>query len=130
MGLPDWLNDEEENEEKVAPHYPTYPGREYFRAFARKEDPETSHDAADSLPSDRIRESQQNVLEVFRTHGRMTDTELIEAYSLTDRPKQSSSGLRTRRSELVDRGLVVFSGEYRLLKSGRNSRIWAAARQD
>ncbi len=42
-------------------------------------------------------------------------------------PHQSPSGLRTRRKELVDAGLVVDTGRRGTLRSGRLSIIWAAA---
>ena len=53
VDLPDWLK-EEEKEEETTPHYPTYPGRKYFQAFARKEDPDTSHVAASTEDANKL----------------------------------------------------------------------------
>lgn len=94
------------------------------RAHARNSDPATSHAAADSLSSDKIRRSQLAVLGFLKAHGPMTDTGLVERYHQT--PMQSPSGLRTRRRELTDKGLVYDTGERVVLDSGRKSIVWAA----
>jgi hypothetical protein len=94
-------------------------------AHARATDPQTSHDAAASIPSDKIRASQQAVLSVLRVHGPMDDTGIIEICMLAQ-PSQSPSGIRTRRSELVAKGLIADSGERRTLASGRKAIIWTA----
>jgi hypothetical protein len=39
-------------------------------------------------------------------------------------PRQSESGIRTRRKELVERGLVEDTGRRDILVSGRKSIIW------
>lgn len=94
------------------------------RAHARRTDPATSHEAADSLSSDRLRASQDAVLAFLRRHGAMTDIELVERYDGT--VQQSPSGLRTRRKELVTRGLVVDTGGWVRTPSGRRSTVWAS----
>jgi hypothetical protein len=100
----------------------------HFHAHARSTDPETSHEAAASIGSDKIRVSQQIVLDLLRVHGPMHDRTLADVYAmLAHLPPQSESGLRTRRSELVARGLVVDSGERVVLPSGRKAIIWKAA---
>lgn len=76
------------------------------RARARRADPETSHEAAKSVVE--LRKRQQAVLEVLKC-GPTTDEELVCKYPYfaweeADYPKQSPSGLRTRRSELVALG--------------------------
>ena len=98
-------------------------------AHARRTDPITSHEAAQSLPSEKIRRSQEAVLTFLRKRGAMTDTQLTEDYPVWcghRYPKQSSSGLRTRRDELVKRGLVVDSGRMEILPTGRRAIVWAA----
>lgn len=92
------------------------------RARARRTDPQTSHDAANSLPSDRIRASQNAVLSFLRRHGAMCDADLVARYD--GEPQQSPSGLRTRRKELERRGLVVDTGTQTLLPSGRWATVW------
>lgn len=43
-------------------------------------------------------------------------------------PRQSESGIRTRRKELTDAGLVEDSGETVTLESGRKATVWRVAR--
>jgi hypothetical protein len=94
-----------------------------FRAKARHSDPHTSHDAARSLSAGELRDSQKAVLGHFRRFGPMTDTDLITVYVGSP---QSRSGLRTRRSELVDRGLIEDTGARKKLPTGRNAIVWRA----
>jgi hypothetical protein len=101
-------------------------------ANARRTDPKTSHDAADSLSEERIRDSQFSVYVLIDHHGAagLSDQDLIRAYTSahlrnpTMYPYQSESGLRTRRSELVRKGLVVDSGRRSTTRSGRKSIVW------
>ena len=85
-------------------------------ARARTTDPVTSHEAA-ARATVKLRASQLAVLRLFEAHQvAMTDPEMIEKYSrfttmLPDRyPKQSTSGLRTRRKELCNAGLIEAVG--------------------
>jgi len=95
----------------------------------RRTDPETSVEAAQSV-QDKIRESQAAVLLVLSTYypEGCTDTELIIMYRMQSNrlaiPRQSESGIRTRRKELVERGLVEDTGKRDILASGRRSIIW------
>ena len=102
------------------------------RAHARNSDPATSHEAADSV-TDKIRASQEAVrLVLDRFPQGLTDTDLIEEYGKLSAlgwvPRQSPSGLRTRRSELVRRGTVVDSGNRALLPTGRRAVVWVMAK--
>jgi hypothetical protein len=58
----------------------------------------------------------------------MTDTKLVELYGLGTEegecPKQSPSGIRTRRSELVEEGIVKDSGRLETLPSNRKAIVW------
>lgn len=97
-------------------------------ARARRADPETSHEAAASLTSDKLRRSQEAVLALLRERGPMDDQHLVREYAWNfdaSAPEQSESGLRTRRKELVQRGLVRATGTVRL-PSGRNAIVWGA----
>lgn len=93
-------------------------------ARARRTDPETSHEAAATV--DALRERQAAVLGVLR-RGPATDEQLAQAYAaVPGAPKQSPSGLRTRRSELVEMGLARHSGAFGQTASGRRTRVWEA----
>lgn len=93
------------------------------RARARSTDPGTSHAAAASLSGDVIRESQRQVFELFLLHGPMHDQKLLEVAAEAG-VRQSPSGLRTRRRELVDAKKLCDSNERATLSSGRKSIIW------
>ncbi len=100
-------------------------------ARARRTDPETSHAAARSLSVRTLRRSQRAVLEVFeRFPPGMTDSDLLTVYRTyratpgVHVPRQSASGLRTRRHELVTAGLLVDSGRRERLRGGRRSIVW------
>ena len=90
-------------------------------ARARRTDPGTSHAAARSISSERIRQSQAYVLGLLVQHGPMTDTALLEAAN-----NVSPSGVRTRRSELVTQGLVEDTGKRVRLETGRHAIVWGA----
>ena len=94
-----------------------------FKAHARPSDPHTSHDAARSLSAGKLRDSQKAVLAHFRKLGPMTDTDLVNVYVGSP---QSRSGLRTRRRELTDRGLIEDTGSKKKLPTGRNAIVWRA----
>lgn len=91
-------------------------------AVARAGDPVTSWEAARSLDEATLRESQKVVLRMLQESGPMTDERL--AYYLMG--VLSPSGARTRRAELVDKGLVYDTGERDRLISGRRAIVWAA----
>jgi hypothetical protein len=95
---------------------------------ARSTDPETSHQAAESIDADTIRVSQASVLYVLAS-GPMTDEELLAEYGRLAasgfvRP-QSVSGIRTRRNELVSAGWVIDTGRRAQMASGRSATVWA-----
>lgn len=98
-------------------------GQEQTRAVARRNDPETSHEAAASVQN--IRASHRRVMQLFRTYGPMTDEQAYEA-AVSDGWKISRSGLRTRRSELCfpRGGGIMDSGRTFKTESGRQAVIW------
>lgn len=92
--------------------------------FARLTDPETSHEAAESVSQ--VSETQKYILKALN-HPR-TDPDLAEAYmNLKNAPQASLSGIRSRRAELVAKGLVKDTGDRVKLESGRNAIVWAVA---
>lgn len=94
-------------------------------AVARRTDPDTSWNAANTIDPDEINERQRHVYEALRYVGPATDIELAVFYFNSGRPWQSPSGLRTRRAELVDRGLVIDTGKRRPTTTGRPAIVWA-----
>jgi hypothetical protein len=96
-------------------------------ARARASDPRTSHEAAKSVSN--ITGTQQAILGLLRTP--LCDSELLVAYRLGIEigamPFSSESGIRSRRAELVEKGLVVATGEYRLSTAGRRMIVWVAS---
>lgn len=102
-----------------------------LKAHARRSDPQTSHDAADSISDIELRLRQAAVLKLFEVMGPMEHQRLIAAYTAhglrLGLPKQSESGIRTRCSELVSLGRVKDSGARVMLPSGRKSIIWTLA---
>jgi hypothetical protein len=88
---------------------------------ARKTDPQTSHEAAESVNN--VTLTQEYVLKALRRAR--TDVQLIEAYrSMRKAPPASESGIRSRRAELVRKGLVVDTGSRQVLPSGRKAIVW------
>ena len=93
-------------------------------ARARRTDPITSHDAAESV--DNITATQSYVLRCLKRPR--VDVELVNAYrAYKTAPRASESGIRSRRAELVDRGLVVDTGRRVRLDSGRYAIVWGLA---
>lgn len=95
---------------------------------ARHSDPDTSHAAAASVR--RIADTHRALLALFEWHPAMTDEQILDQYTtlrtMMDWPRQSPSGLRTRRSELVQAGLIGDSGQRARTTSGRACIIWQA----
>lgn len=75
-------------------------------AHARRTDPQTSHDAAASAGVT-INQSRAHVLKAYEFEA-LADRDLVEVYR---GPKQSPSGLRTRRSELEKSGYLSHAGQ-------------------
>ncbi len=90
-----------------------------IRAVARRSDPDTSWEAARSVTN--LRKSQEEVYAVLAASDGLTDEQIGNWLHAS----QSPSGLRTRRAELVARGLVVDSGKRRVGPTGRRMIVWA-----
>jgi len=97
---------------------------------ARATDPQTSHDAAQSISVESLSAMKRNILKVLQTA--MPDEDLVELYNnvayMNGDKIASPSGIRTARSILVKDGLVVDTGERVKLRSGRNAIVWQVAR--
>lgn len=89
-------------------------------AKARRSDPETSFEAAESIMP-KLNEIQQKVEEyaISRNRWGFTDYEMNEHFNHT------GSTYRSRRAELADRGVIVDTGRRKQRgEGGRNHIIW------
>jgi hypothetical protein len=93
-------------------------------AKARHSDPQTSHDAAESVKD--ITKTQAFILKALRKP--LTDVALVDVYrAYKTAPRASESGIRSRRAELVKRGQVIDTGRRVKLASGRHAIVWQVA---
>lgn len=95
-------------------------------ANARKLDPQTSHDAANSVQH--LTQTQMGILNVLsKTDLPLSDERIIELYEVQVRhgllPRASQSGIRSRRAELTELGLVEPRAFGRTV-SGRRCTLW------
>lgn len=96
-------------------------------AKARKTDPRTSHEAADSVKD--ITATQAHILKMLRTPK--CDEQLVVVFRTNgplDLRMKSESGIRSRRAELVREGRVVDTGKRIKLASGRNAIMWKSVK--
>lgn len=91
--------------------------------FARTTDPETSHEAAQSITN--ITPLKQEILQRLMTP--MTDADLIAVIRNGSRLLVTESGVRSRRAELVQAGLLKDTGAREKLSTGRNAIVWGLA---
>jgi hypothetical protein len=90
---------------------------------------ETSRAAERSLNKKTIEVVRQNIYMILKKKP-MVDWDMIDMYRTRKRaPKASTSGLRSRRAELVRMGLVKDSGKRIKLRSGRYSIVWEAVKK-
>jgi hypothetical protein len=94
---------------------------------ARRTDPATSHQAAAAITAERLTQVQQLVVDQLRTHGPMTDEQLLRSIAVDTGRDFAPSTIKTRRSELVAAGVVVDTSEIRQTRFGRNAIVWALA---
>lgn len=99
------------------------------RAFARTTDPHTSWDAAESLPDDVIRASQQLVLSYIRSVGRAFIKEVEDALE-APLPGRSRARLRSACSELRDLGHLEIADYARPPWSARKAMILQPTRKE
>ena len=100
-------------------------------AKARNSDPSTSHDAAQSITSDKLSETQSAIMVILRETP-MCDEKLVEQFhiweSLGRFPKASDQSIRSRRAELVRAGFVEYAGFDEMMTTGRYGRVWRVVR--
>lgn len=93
---------------------------------ARKSDPYTSHEAADSVVE--VTDTQLAIYKLLKKP--MSDQDLVSAYrnlvASNRAPRASESGIRSRRAELVHLDLIKAFGESKTW-SGRKCLVWRRA---
>lgn len=93
------------------------------RHLARTGDPSTSHEAAQSLRAVTITKTRMAILDLIRAHpDGLTDQDIAVMLPGLASP----SGLRTRRAELVDMGLVADSKRRKPSIANRRMIVWVA----
>lgn len=99
-----------------------------YAPVSRITDPDTSRQAAASISVDSMRETQRVIVDILHRFGPACDEDIAvyarQLASLGEAPKQSPSGLRSRRAELVTAGIVRDSGERAKTSSGRQTIVW------
>lgn len=98
-------------------------------AHARNTDPDTSHEAAESVKH--LTQTQMGILNLMSTTlGHMSDDDIVERYQAKAKlglmPMASVSGIRTRRHELAVLGLIAVK-DYGTTWSGRRCALWGLA---
>lgn len=99
------------------------------RAHARSTDPDTSHAAAAGVGE--LTENQRAVMTIMQMgtvyDKTLLDEELVELYAEWQKqlllPRQSESGIRSRRAELANIGLLE-QGDKRKMSTGSTGRTW------
>lgn len=93
----------------------------------RELDPSTSFEAARSLKTENITKTMSGILDILRNAPRH-DEGLVQSYNALSIhhivPFASDSGIRSRRAQLVELGLVEDSGQRVKTASGRSSIVW------
>lgn len=96
--------------------------------IARSNDPITSLIGADHMHKRGLSRLQQVVLDLFRTHGDMTDSELTDRYHSTPGlPVVADDTPRKRRSDLTRLRLLVETGERRRNHRGQLETVWGVS---
>lgn len=93
---------------------------EWGAAYARRSDPETSHDAADDLRGKKANHLEQIVLGAIREAGErgLTNHEIVAKTGLT----WNCCSPRTR--PLCRKGFIIDSGERRPGPTGKMCAVW------
>lgn len=72
-----------------------------------------------------LTDNQAVVYDVLKQHGPLPDHALVPIAQHVEKVHQTSSGIRTRRAELVAAGLVRQSPVKITMPSGRKAKVWA-----
>jgi hypothetical protein len=91
---------------------------------ARTTDPITSHLAADSISNGEVSKTQKLIISLL-VNGPRADFEIVQMFQDLYPAIASDSGIRTRRAELVSKGVVVDTGfKVKMPHSNRLAIVW------
>ena len=97
------------------------------KAFARKFDPDTSHQAKVSVDPTKLEQLVYQEIENFGDHGCIHDQ--VEHQMLTKYNIRTGS-ISPRYARLIEKGLIIDTGERRKAMSGRNQRVMMAKKYE
>jgi hypothetical protein len=89
---------------------------ELYRALFRKTDPETSKEAAESVP---VRKLEKLVLEAIQAHPEGVTADELEKVL----PGVKLNSITPRIAPLIKKGYIYDTGERRRASSGRSQRV-------
>jgi hypothetical protein len=92
-------------------------------SLVRGSDPHTSHQAATAIMP-KLSKLQKQVYAFIVARGAVTDADIVKAF-----PHLAESTARHRRTDLAQKGLVLDSGETRLV-NGSERIVWVPAHQN
>jgi hypothetical protein len=101
-------------------------------ARARRVDPVTSHEAADSISAEHLEASEREVLTILASFDEpvidqvIVKRHLVRAWQHADVPLWTEQRIRTARVQLTKKGAVVQDGVGRTEK-GRKANAWRLA---
>lgn len=100
--------------------------------LARRTDPVTSHEAAESLSDEALVGAQREVVDILTINGGLADVDIASVHEFRHARgitelNLSEQRLRTARAELVRAGRVVATGREVLTPRGRRAVVWGLA---
>jgi hypothetical protein len=87
------------------------------RKLVRRDDPDTSHDAAKSVDTSRLEAMVYDAIKTFGETGCISD-QIRDAF-----PNMPYSSVTARYKALMDKGMIVDTGKRKPGKSGRGQRV-------
>ena len=105
------------DEVDTVPEFGTEP-----KFLARRDDPDTSHEAAASIDTTRLEQMVLDAIASFGATGCISDE--VQAKF----PGYAYSSVTARYRALIDKGFVVVDGDRRPGKSGRGQRVMKASK--
>ena len=119
------------------PRHPTEPtqvsmfdtprARNSWRKGVFVKDPAPSFEAAQVITAEKLTDVQDRILALLRILGPMTDDTLVSYFNeYNPNATATDQSIRSRRAELVRKGLVRDSGREGQSKHGNRATVWGA----